>query len=212
MMPRILFWIVWALLILYAGTVAPRDNSATLPMISAMMSMNIGGINPLIIAVFNLMGVWPIIFACLLLFDREKKPAPAWPFIVGSFALGSFAILPYLGLRHAQPKFIGARTRLIRIIDSRITGVIILSITAAMMLWGLVNADWPGFCEIWASSMFINVMTVDFILLCLIFPFTLPDDISRRNWNCPGWLKVVFMLPMIGAALYLAIRPPAPEE
>ena len=181
-------------------------------MISNMMTMNIGDINPLIVTIFNLMGVWPIILACILLFDREKRPVPAWPFVIGTFFLGSYVLLPYLGLRRSQPVFSGTRTRFIKIIDSRITGICVLIVTLVMLIWGLTGADWADFREMWRSNMFINVMSIDFAILCLFFPFVLPDDMARRDWDCPALLEILFLLPMIGAAIYLAARPPVKEE
>ncbi|MGB3616264.1 MAG: hypothetical protein WBA10_20905, partial [Elainellaceae cyanobacterium] len=50
------------------------------------------------------------------------------------------------------------------------------------------------------------VMSLDFVLLCLLVPALLGDDIARRNASPWFWLAAA--LPMLGLALYFCLRPP----
>lgn len=55
--------------------------------------------NPIFYSLFNLMGVYPAIYAALLVpGGRSANGVPAYPFVIGSFFLGAFALLPYMAL------------------------------------------------------------------------------------------------------------------
>ena len=66
MLGKITFWLVWLGFIAYAFLFAPPDQPDTLELIKNLSTGNWEGINPLIISGFNLMGIWPIIYSCLL--------------------------------------------------------------------------------------------------------------------------------------------------
>ena len=53
----------------------------------------------MVVVLFNLMGLWPVVYASLALSDGRDQAVSAWPFVVGSFGLGAFALMPYLALR-----------------------------------------------------------------------------------------------------------------
>ena len=125
---RLGFALVWLAFSGYAFFGAPPNDPQTLELIIQLSTGQWQGLNPLVVALFNLMGLWPIAFASLLLWDGHlrrsaardataeqehspdsqnaavrnsipARPIPAWPFVAASFGLGAFAILPYLALR-----------------------------------------------------------------------------------------------------------------
>ena len=58
-----------------------------------------------------------------------------------------------------------------------------------------------------STSQFIHVMSLDFCMLTLLTPRLLWDDVCRRHLS-PAW-RVVSLVPLLGPALYLALRPAA---
>lgn len=100
---KIAFAAVWISLVVYVfGNIAPPDVSPTFTseMIQKILTSPYDGtVNPIFVAIFNLLGVYPALFASFLLPGAKKQPVPAWPFVYGSFALGFFAAGPYLALR-----------------------------------------------------------------------------------------------------------------
>ena len=50
-------------------------------------------------------------------------------------------------------------------------------------------------------------MTLDFCFLWLLFPALLQDDMARRNWQHSWVYPMVLALPLVGACLYLTLRP-----
>lgn len=211
MYKKILFALLWLAFVAYAFVFAPPDRPDTVNLITNLATGNWEGINPLIISLFNLMGIWPIIYTCVLLIDGRGQKIPAWPFAVGSFAVGAFALLPYLALRNPNQEFSGEKNLVIRLLDSRITGLLLL-IAASVLLWfGLSNGDWQSFSQEWSNSRFINVMSLDFCLLCLLFPTLVEDDLRRRKVETITPFLAVCFIPLLGPLIYLCLRPNLPS-
>jgi hypothetical protein len=132
---------------------------------------------------------------------------PPWPFVAGSFGVGAFALLPYLALRHPNSGFTGSKTAVIKLLDSRWTGVVLALGTIALVSYGAIAGDWSDFVAQWQTSRFIHVMSLDFCLLCLLFPTVLGDDMARRGLQNPRIFWAA-SLPLVGPVIYLALRPP----
>lgn len=109
MLRKIGFGLIWLVFVGYAFGLAPPPQPDTATLIINLSTGNWQDINPLIIALFNLMGIWPAIYACVLLPDGRGQNVSAFPFVIVSFAVGAFAILPYLALRQPNPNFIGEK-------------------------------------------------------------------------------------------------------
>ncbi|MBW4486651.1 MAG: hypothetical protein KME12_02555 [Trichocoleus desertorum ATA4-8-CV12] len=71
-------WLLWGGAIAYAFLLAPPNQPDTLNLIQKLSTGDWNGINPLIIALFNIMGIWPMIYSCLLLIDGRMQKIPAW--------------------------------------------------------------------------------------------------------------------------------------
>jgi hypothetical protein len=206
MIRKIIFGLLWLGFISYAFFFAPPEQPDTFELIQNLSTGNWQGINPLIISLFNIMGIWPFIYSAVVFFDGRGQKIPAWPFAIGSFALGAFVLLPYLALRSPNQKFVGEKNVFLKILDSRILGLL-LTIGAAILLASGFQGDWSNFVQQWQNSRFIHVMSLDFVMLSLLFPTLLGDDMTRRGWQNQQlfWL---FAIPLIGPLIYLCVRPP----
>jgi len=208
MFRRITLFLLWLGFILYAFLLAPPDQPDTLDLITKLSTGQWTGINPLVVSLFNLMGIYPLIYSAVLLIDGRGQKIPAWPFVLGSFAVGAFAILPYLALRQANPVFSGEKSGLIKLLDSRWFGLSLLLGALALLVYGFSQGNGADFIAQWQSSRFIHVMSLDFYFLSLVFPLLLKDDMSRRGMKNPSLFWVVSLLPLLGPAWYLFLRPP----
>lgn len=157
------------------------------------------------------MGIWPLIYSCLLLPDGAEQKIPAWPFALGSFGVGAFALLPYLALREPQSQWTDSKNWLLSLLDSRWTGLVLGLATLALVSYGLNAGDWSNFVQQWQTSRFVHVMSLDFCLLCLLFPVLLRDDLARRGIQSPKWFWPVALIPLLGPLGYLCLRPPLRE-
>lgn len=211
MLRKVGFALLWAGFVSYAFLLAPPNRPDTFTLIQNLSTGQWDGINPIIIALFNLMGIWPMIFACLLFFDGRGQKLPAWPFATFSLGVGAFALLPYLALRESNPKFSGEKDSLLKLLDSRWTGVLLGLGAIALLSFGIIAGDWSDFAAQWQTSRFIHVMSLDFCLLCGLFPALLGDDMARRGWQ-DSPLFWLFCIPLLGAVTYLIVRPSIPQQ
>ncbi|HEY9708000.1 MAG TPA: DUF2834 domain-containing protein, partial [Oculatellaceae cyanobacterium] len=89
------FWLLWVSVVAYAFLLAPPDQPNTVELIKNLSTGKWEGINPLIVTLFNIMGIWPLIYGCLVFIDGREQKIPAWLFASASFGVGAFALLPY---------------------------------------------------------------------------------------------------------------------
>lgn len=211
MAKKIFFWLLWLTFGIYAFNFAPPEQPDTLDLIINLSTGKWDGINPVIISLFNLMGIFPLIYACILFIDGRGQRVWAWLFSTLSFAVGAFALIPYLALRNDNPEFSGKKGWFIKILDSNWLAVFLTLGATTLVGFALFQGDWGDFVYQWQNSRFIHVMSLDFCLLCLLFPTLLKDDMARRNLDNPLVFWAVTLVPLFGALFYLALRPQLPE-
>jgi hypothetical protein len=207
MLRKIVFGSLWLGFLTYGFLFAPPDQPDTWELIKQLSLGQWQDINPLVIALFNLMGIWPVIYSAVLFIDGRGQKIPAWPFATASFGVGAFALLPYLALRQPNPEFPGEKNLLIKLLDSRVTGVLITIAAVILVGYGL-QGDWGNFVQQWQTSRFIHVMSLDFCLLSLLFPVLLGDDMARRRIKNQQLLWLITLIPLLGPCIYLSVRPP----
>lgn len=215
MVRKISFALLWLGFSLYAFTLAPPSQPDTLDLIIKLSSGQWDNINPLIVALFNLMGIWPMIYAAMALIDGAGQKLLAWPFVALSFGVGAFAILPYLALREDNPTFNTPRSLLLKVVDSPWTGRFLMLGTLALLSYGMLNGDlaanWRDFIQQWHTSRFINVMSLDFCMLCAVVSPLLKDDMAKRDLWQTSFGSVLFwigtLVPLLGVLFYLSVRP-----
>lgn len=199
--------LLWLGFLVYAFAFAPPDDPQTLELIVNLSSGQWEGLNPLVIALFNIMGVLPFVYCAVLFVDGQGQKIPAWPFAIAAFFLGAFALLPYLILRRPNPQFSGELDWQLRLFDSRWLGISLSLAALTLIGWGLSQGDITNFVEQWQTSRFIHVMSLDFCLLSCLFPALLGDDMARRNLGGQRLFWVVSLIPLFGPLAYLCIRP-----
>lgn len=210
MIRKVSFLLLWVGFVTYAFLLAPPNQPDTLELIKNLSTGKWEGINPLVVSLFNIMGVWPMIYSCLLFIDGKEQKISAAPFATLSFGVGAFALLPYLALREPNTKFVGKKNLFLKILDSRLTGIVLSIGAIALVVYGL-NGDWSNFVQQWQSDRFIHVMSLDFCLLCLLFPALLGDDMARRGMKNSAIFWLTALIPLFGPLIYLCVRSPLAE-
>jgi hypothetical protein len=152
--------------------------------------------------------VLPLLYASVLYLDGRVQKLPAWAFSAASFGVGAFALIPYMALREPNGTFSGEKNGLLKIMDLRWTGGLIAIATLTLLIYGFVNGNWNDFVQQWQTSKFIRVMSLDFCLLCLLFPVLLEDDMTRRGLDDRRIFWAVTLVPLLGAVAYITLRPP----
>lgn len=209
---KIVLWSLWAGFLLYILLFAPPVQASTLTLLKNLFTGHWLEINPVIFSLFSLVGIWLLIYSCLMLVDGRMQKIPAWPFLVASIVSGVIGLIPYLALRESNQEFSGKKDIFLKVFDSRWTGFILTLSTIILLTYGLEMGDWQDFIVQYQTSRFINGMSLAFGLFCLLFPTLLPDDITRRGVENKLILQLVSFTPLLGALFYLCWRPPLWES
>lgn len=209
---KIALWSLWVGFILYILLFAPPVQASTLTLLKNLFTGHWLEINPVIFSLFSLVGIWLLIYSCLMLVDGRMQKIPAWPFLVASIVTGVIGLIPYLALRESNQEFSGKKDILLKVFDSRWTGFILTLSTLILLTYGLKMGDWQDFIVQYQTSRFVNGMSLAFCLFCLLFPTLLADDITRRGVENQPILQLVSIIPLIGALFYLCWRPPLWES
>jgi len=208
----VFFWALWVGFIAYAAIAAPPDQPDTVELITNLSTGQWDGINPVIISLFNIMGIWPLIYCAMIFADGRSQRIPAWPFAAVSFGLGAFALLPYFALRKPNTEVEGDRTGLVRLVDSRILGILLTLAALTLVGYAVVAGDWSDYIQQWQTSRFIHVMSLDFCALCGLVNALVGDDMARRSMGDRQGLRLVAgLVPLFGILIYLCVRSPLPS-
>jgi hypothetical protein len=201
------FGLLWLAFVVYSFGFAPPDSPETATTIARLVTGDWASLNPLVVALFNLMGIWPMVYGAVLLADGRGQRVRAWPFLAGSFAVGAFALLPYGALRDRNPTFVGELSPTLKFWDGRNLAIALNLGAIALLAYGFAWGNWGDFWQQWRTSRFIHVMSLDFVALSLLFPTLLPDDLARRGMgqNAGLWRAIVW-LPLLGPLTYLMAR------
>ncbi|NEX23569.1 hypothetical protein G3480_25375 [Thiorhodococcus mannitoliphagus] len=206
-----MIWVLWILFPLYgffaSQVLLPPEDGYSLHVVMASVTGNLAAVEPLVFMVFNLLGVIPMTYALLVLFDGKEQPLPAWPFVILSFFAGAFGILFYVALRRWGQDAEGAKSRLQQRLDTR-TGPAILLIVSILLVIVGAGGSLQAYLDLWQTKPLVHIMTLDLVLLLLVLPFLAMDDMRRRKVHGRLWKVLVAVLPLFGVLIYLLARPP----
>lgn len=207
---KIALWLLWAGFISYIVFFAPPLHlQETLTLLKNILTLEWTRVNPVILSLFSLIGIWIFIYSCLLFIDGRMQKLPFWIFAVASLGTGVIGLIPYLALRDANQTFTGTKDGLLNLLDSRNTGIVLTGFTLAVVAFGVVAGDWADFVQQFLSDRFINGMSLAFCLFAVLFPTILGDDMARRGYTSDSqifWL--IALIPLFGPLAYLCWRPP----
>lgn len=207
-------WSIAIGFLIYVFFFAPPIQADTLQPIFTLLSGTIPLINPVHISIFSMVGIFLLMYACLMLPDGRMQRLPAWPFLIAGIGAGILGLIPYLALREPNQEFRGEKDSLLKVFDSKLAGITLSFSTFVFVSFALIWGDWSGFVEEFLTNKFIHAMTIAVCLFALLFPYPtlLQDDMARRNIQGDRLLGTVAIVPLFGALVYLCLRPPLPER
>ncbi|KAL6999862.1 hypothetical protein U1Q18_001018 [Sarracenia purpurea var. burkii] len=214
-----LLFFFWAGLMYYVFNLTPNQTPSR-DMYFLEKLLNLKGddgfrMNEVLVSLWYIMGLWPLVYS-MLLFPTgrsSKGKVPVWPFLILSCFGGAYAILPYFVLwRPPPPPIEEAELRRwpLKFLESKLTAGISLAAGLCIIIYaGLANGDvWKEFYQYFRESKFIHVTCIDFTLLSAFAPFWVYNDMTTRKWYDKGsWLLPLSLIPLLGPALYLILRP-----
>ncbi|XVE72578.1 hypothetical protein DITRI_Ditri11bG0049500 [Diplodiscus trichospermus] len=215
----ILLFVLWGALMYYVFNLTPNQTPSR-DMYFLKKLLNLKGddgfrMNEVLVSLWYIMGLWPLAYSMLLLPTgrSSKNSIPAWPFLVLSCFGGAYALLPYFVLWSPPPPPVEENELKkwpLNFLESKLTAVISLAAGIGSIIYaGLANANiWREFYQYFRESKFIHITTVDFTLLSAFAPFWVYNDMTARKWYDKGsWLLPLSLVPFLGPALYLVLRP-----
>ena len=166
--------------------VAPPVRDDVGPWLTALISGDWGSLEPWIVTHFQLMGVWPGLFALLLRGDGPRS----WAFRGSAFFVGCFGLLPWLVWRSeptaAPPSRLWAAI-----------AALLGAVAVALLGWAGVYGSWSAWLAEARADGFVNIMAFDFLA------FWLASIIETRQRGARWWWT---FLPVVGLAAWLVER------
>jgi len=189
--------------------------------------MDPSAVNPIFWGVFQLLGVWPVIYICVLHYKRFKNPTWFNASAVASVFMGMYAFAPYIGLRKDQlPEDESQKSWLDNILENKIPVGLALAFTLFCFFKMSGFIEFPNeLLDVVLFSRFVNykimfdqsplvhLSTVDFFLFWFLFPVVMSEDMKMRKlWGTDqvsNWLTIITTqsAPVIGPLVYLLTRP-----
>jgi hypothetical protein len=205
---KLTLWLIWAGFIAYILFLSPPLHlEETLKLLKNILTLNWTDINPIILSLFSLVGIWLLIYSGILFIDGRMQWISFWPFALASIASGVIGLLPYLALREPNQEFSGQKDAFLKLLDSRFYGIVLSVTTIVLLVYGF-SGNWADFVQQFLGDRFIHGMSLAFCLFCLLFPTVLGDDMARRNLNNRQLFWFAALVPLIGSLVYLCLRPP----
>ncbi|EXB34471.1 hypothetical protein L484_004861 [Morus notabilis] len=216
----ILLFVLWGALLYYVFNLAPNQTPSRdvyfLKKLSNLKGDDGFRMNQVLVALWYIMGLWPLVYSNLLLPTgrSSKSNVAAWPFIVLSLFGGVYALLPYFVLWKPPPPPVEESELSkwpLNFLESKLTaGISLAAGLGIFVCTGLANGgDWKEFFQYFRESRFIHVTCLDFTLLSAFAPFWVYNDMTARKWFDKGsWLLPLSLVPFVGPALYILLRPP----
>lgn len=213
MLRKLTLWGVWAGFIWYVLLVAPPIQPDTLQPLQVLLNGQVPLLNPVMISLFSLVGIWLLIYSGLVFADGRMQRLPAWGFMLAAIGSGVVGLIPYLALREPNQQFFGRKDAWLKLMDARSTGVILLLSTIGLLAFALFFGDWNAYLHEFQTNRFVHAMSLAVCLFAILFPFPtlLSDDMARRRMTDPLIFWAVALLPLWGPLLYLCLRPSLPE-
>ncbi len=201
--------VIWLAFVVYVIRLAPLDQPETYPIVFRLLTFQLTQVNAYLFAIFWLMGVLPMIYACLIFFDRGTRNLRIWPYFLAANFTGVLAFTPYLLVRDRTSALMGQPDQWLRFLDSRNLGVGLSLITTGLLGYAVGLGNWQEFVAQWQTIPFVHLITLDFCLMNLFLPLSglIEDDMARRGMRNTesGW--AIALLPLIGPLVYLCLRP-----
>lgn len=151
-----------------------------------MLTGRFDGVNLSLFALFNIMGVWPMVFVVVLAFDTTEQKVWRWPFVCGSFALGAFALLPYFVLRKWGAPKRQANGWWLRVLGSRWVALALCGAAGALVTLFFASGQLAGFTALFRGDQFTYIMSFDFVA-CSIAGGLLAFEDSEVRPTSPSW-------------------------
>lgn len=151
-----------------------------------------------VVAEFQAMGLWPMLVGLQIRGDWRAR-VPAWPFVLASFGLGCYALLPWFVLRSGARGEASAGG-----LGSPVAPALLGLAAAALLVGAVATGDPRELAHAFATDGFVWAMSWDFLAFWLVSL----AEARARSRGTPWWLCAA---PLVGTAAFLVLESRARE-
>lgn len=180
--PYLLLWIALVAMVVLEAPPTRPDSGAW---VMRLLRGEWAGENVAVIALFNLMGVWPWLLAVRLRHELFARRLPAWPFLVLANVGGAFLLLPYFVLR-PDPVVPWPLPRWVSWIGHPVFRALLGLVALVLVSWGVALGDWSAFVTTFRTEGFVHIMTFDFLACLAIYLMAAPSPERAVAPSSPG--------------------------
>lgn len=141
--------------------------------------------DPLIFAVFNLLGLFPFAFLMFAFATNKLNKLDYVPLLL-AFGLGGFANTPFFIYKDIK------NIRYVKYFKS--LSIIVIILTVLTILSGLIFGSLPTYIDTFLNDSFVHIMTIDFLFMVIISPLILKPV---TKYYLLGLLPIVGILVII---------------
>jgi hypothetical protein len=192
-MNRIPAALLWILLIAIGCGLGPPVREDLGAWLIDLLTGRWGQHPPWVVAGFQLMGLWPALVGLLIRADWWGRP-PAWPFVLASFVLGCYALLPWFILRQ-EPRRIAEEGWFAR----WDVPVLVVFVAIALVVWAGATGSPMDLQRAADSEGFLYAMRVDFLAFWML---SVVEARARTQGTPWAWT----LLPLVGLGVFLALE------
>jgi hypothetical protein len=192
-MNRIPALLMWLTMIAIVWIFAPSDEIETTKWVLEQLTIRWSNEGPWVIAWFWLMGLWPALMSLLMRADWNARP-PAWPFLVASFVLGCYALLPWFVLRR-EPRRVAEDGWLARW-DVPV-GIAFLGLL--LVAWATATGHPMDVYQSASSNAFAFAMAADFLAFWGLSIVEARARAQRTAWQYT-------LIPLVGLGIFLGME------
>ncbi len=185
--------VCWLLLIALGCGLPPPTRPDVGAWVADLLMGRWDGTSPWVVAEFQWMGLWPALVGLLIRSDWRAR-VPAWPFVLASFGLGCYALLPWFVLRQ-DPRGVSTGGWLGR----PVWPVTLTAIAVALLVWAAATGDIRELGYAVAHEGFVWTMTFDFVAFWLL---SIAESRARTRGTPWQWTLV----PLVGLGVFLALE------
>ncbi|XP_021724442.1 uncharacterized protein LOC110691795 [Chenopodium quinoa] len=215
----ILLFLFYAGLMYYVFNLSPNQTPSRDMYFLKKLSNLIGDdgfeMNRILVSLWYIMGLWPIVYSMLLIPSgrSSKSNIPVWPFATLSFFGGVYALIPYFILWRPPPPPVKEgelSSWPLNFLESKLTAGFLGAVGLGLIVYaGLAIDEWKEFYQYFRESKLVHATSLDFTLLSAFAPFWVYNDMTARKcYDKTAWLLPLSIIPFLGPALYLLLRPP----